>query len=185
MFTSTSTTTLRSPQQTLAPDRQSPAPLHVCEAMRDVIRSTMLGVRQSRCHCWGGGGVPPLLVPLPSSALPAVVTIAITGSIVVLVVTILVITAHVVVERQYPGCRAIKPQVVGDRIAIPWMKIGGNVGTRGGGATTLLVAAASRRLAPPPPIRLQRGPKTAQGVVPDGLNLQLLQCAVQPPAKPQ
>ncbi len=71
-----------------------------------------------------GGGVPPLLVPLPSSALPAIVVIAITGVIVVLVIAILVVAAHVVVERQYPGCRAIEPQAIGNPVAIHWMKIG-------------------------------------------------------------
>ena len=45
-----------------------------------------------------GGGVPPLSVPWPSSALPAVVAIAIPGVIVVLVVAIFVVTAHVVIE---------------------------------------------------------------------------------------
>ncbi len=90
-------------------------------------------------HCWGSGnhdvivggvGVPPLLVPSPSSALPAVVAIAIPGVIVVLVVAILIVATHVVVKQQYPCCRPIEPQVVGDRVAIPWMKIGRNVGTR-------------------------------------------------------
>ena len=61
------------------------------------------------------------MVPLPSSALQAVVAIAIPGVIVVLVIAILVVAAHVVVERQYPGCCAIEPQVVGNRVAIPWM----------------------------------------------------------------
>ena len=75
-------------------------------------------------------GVLPLSVPSPSSALPAIIAIAIPGVIVVLVVAIFVVAAHVVVEQQYPGCRAIKPQAVGGRVAILWMKIGRNVGTR-------------------------------------------------------
>ena len=70
------------------------------------------------------------MVPLPFSALPAVVAIAIPGVIVVHVVSILVIAAHVIVERQDPGCRAIKSQALGNRVAIPWMKIGRIVGTR-------------------------------------------------------
>ena len=69
----------------------------------------------------GGGGVPPLSVPSLSSALPAVVAIAIPSVIVVILVAILVVAAHVVVEQQYPGCRTIEPQVGGDCIAIPWM----------------------------------------------------------------
>ena len=56
-----------------------------------------------------------------SSALPAVIAIAIPGVIVVVVVVILVVAAHVVVEQQYPGCHAIETQVRGDRVAIPWM----------------------------------------------------------------
>ena len=61
----------------------------------------------------------PLSVPLPSSALPLVDTNAIPGVMVVLVATILVAAAHVVVKQQYPGCCAIEPQVVGNRVAIP------------------------------------------------------------------
>ena len=57
------------------------------------------------------------MVPLLSSALFAVVAIPIPGVIVVLVVAILVVAAHVM-------------QVVGDRIVIPWMKIGRNIGMR-------------------------------------------------------
>ena len=68
--------------------------------MRDVIRLTLLGVRRSQCH-HREGGVLPLLVLLPSSALPAIVAIAILGVIVVLVVANLVDAAHVVVEQQY------------------------------------------------------------------------------------
>ena len=50
------------------------------------------------------------MVPLLSSALHAVIAIAIPGVIVVLVVAIFVVAAHVVLKRQYPGCREIKPQ---------------------------------------------------------------------------
>ena len=57
-----------------------------------------------------GGGVPPLLVPSLSSALPAVIAIANPGVIVVLVIAIFVVAAHVIVERQYPGCHAIEQQ---------------------------------------------------------------------------
>ena len=117
--------------------------------------------------------MPPLLVPLRSSALPAVVAIAIPGVIVVLIIAILVVAAHVAIERQYPGWHIIKPQAVGNRVAIPWMKIERNVGTRRR-ATTAVAAAEGGWLAPPPLIQLRQGPKTAQGVVPDGLNLRLL-----------
>ena len=46
----------------------------------------------------GGGGVPPLLVSSPSSALPTIVAFAIPGVILVLVIAILVVATHVVVE---------------------------------------------------------------------------------------
>ena len=54
--------------------------------------------------------MPLLVVPSLSSALPAIIAIAIPSVIVVLFAAILVISIHVVVERQYPGCRAIEPQ---------------------------------------------------------------------------
>ena len=57
-----------------------------------------------------GGGVPPLSVLSLSSALPAVIAIAIPGVNVVLVVAIFVVAAYVVIEQQYPGCRAIEQQ---------------------------------------------------------------------------
>ena len=37
---------------------------------------------------------------------------------------------HVVIEQQYFGCHTIKPQVLGNRIAIPRMRIERNVGRR-------------------------------------------------------
>ena len=89
---------------------------------------------------------------LPSSnAHPPGVAIAILGVIVVLVVAILVVTTHVIVKQQYPGCCTIEPQVVGNCIAIPWMKIGRNVGTRRR-SNNALAAVVSGRLAPPPPV---------------------------------
>ena len=62
-----------------------------------------------------GGGAPSGLVQSSSSALPAVIAIAMSGVDVVLLVAFLVIAAHVVVERQYPGCCSIKPQIVGNQ----------------------------------------------------------------------
>ena len=54
--------------------------------------------------------MPPLLVPLLSSALPTVIAIAIPGVIVVLVVAMFVVAAHVVIKQQYPGCCSIEQQ---------------------------------------------------------------------------
>ena len=54
--------------------------------------------------------MPPLLVLTLASALPAVIATAIPGVIAVLVVAIFAVVAHVVVKRQYPGCRAIEQQ---------------------------------------------------------------------------
>ena len=93
------------------------------------------------------------MVPMPSSALSAIIAIAIPGVVCVLVIAILVIATHVVVKPQYTDWCAIKPQVVGDRVAIPWMKIERNVGTRrrsngcaggGGGSSARPIATRSK-----------------------------------------
>ena len=114
-------------QQPLARDRQLHRPPPCVQGYQGRYQVDVVGGQAITMSSLGGGVcVPPLLVPLLSSALPAVIAITISGVIVVLVVAKLVVAA----QRQYPGCRAIKPQVVGCCVAIPCMKIGRNVGTR-------------------------------------------------------